>query len=204
MPKGFHYGRTQSRHYTCEYYRIHASSFKKMLTAKLGKYMISIDQLSKEHQIFNLIETKAWGRVAVFNIKRQKIPIPLRVDKRSASNKLYLICPYCRKQRQHLYAATNSYGCRNCLDLKYACQSESSSERVARRIRKLRRVIWGEELIDTDNLFDKCEWYPKPKWRRWNKFNLELKKITILESRYWKLQENFLNKLQVMDMNSEF
>lgn len=195
MPKGFHYGRTQSRHYTCEYHRIHASWFKKMLTAKLSKYRIPIDQLSKEHQIFKLIDTKHWGRVAEFNIKDKKIPIPLRVDKRSVSNKLYFICPYCRHQRQHLYAVTNAYGCRKCLDLQYACQSERPAERLARRIRKLRAAMWrNEEWLDTVSLFERCEWYPKPKWMRWDKFNRERDKITILEDRYWELQEPFMEQ----------
>ncbi len=193
MPKGFHYGRSQSRHYTCEYHRIYAKSFKNMLEAKLGKYIIPNEQLSKEHRVFNLIETNSWGRVAEFKIKDKKIPIPLRVDKRSASNKLFLICPYCTHQRQHLYAATNTYGCRICLDLQYACQSERPAERLARRIRKLRAVLWrGEEWLDTVNLFERCEWYPKPKWMRWEKFNLERDKIIALERRYWDSQEKYL------------
>jgi len=194
MPRGFHMGRTQSRHYTCEYHRIHALWFKKMLTAPLGKYSIPFEQLSKEHQVFKLIETKHWGRIAEFNIKDQKIPIPLKIDTRSASNKLFLICPYCRQQRQHLYAVTNTYGCRKCLDLQYACQSERPAERLARRIRKLRRVIWGDEPFDTVSLFDKCEWYPKPKWMRWDKFNRERDKIIDLENRYWDSQEAFIGQ----------
>jgi len=194
MPKGFHMGRSQSRHYTCEYHRIYAKSFKNMLEAKLGKYQIPNEQLSKEHRVFNLIETNSWGRVAEFNIKDKKIPIPLRIDKRSASNKLYLVCPYCQNQRQHLYAVTNTYGCRKCLDLQYACQSERPSERLARRIRKLRRVIWGNEPYDTVSLFDRSEWYPKPKWMRWKKFNRERGKIINLENKYWKSQEVFMEQ----------
>ena len=195
MPKGFHYGRSQSRHYTCEYFRIPALAFKKLLESPLGKYELTHEGLRKEHRVFNLIETNCWGRVAEFNIKGQKIPIPLKVDKRSASNKLYLICPYCRHQRQHLYAVTNAYGCRKCLDLQYACQSERPAERLSRRIRKLRRVIWGNvEWLDTVSLFERCEWYPKPKWMRWEKFNRERDKITNLENRYWKLQEPFMEQ----------
>jgi len=192
MPKGFHIGRTQSRHYTCEYYRIHALWFKEMLTSRLGQYSIPFDQLSKEHQVFKLIETKYWGRIAEFNIKGQKIPIPLKIDKRSVSNKLFFICPYCRHQRQHLYAVANTYACRKCLNLQYACQSERLADRLARRIRKLRAVIWSKEPYDTVSLFDSCKWYPKPKWMRWEKFNRERDKVIDLENRYWKSQEAFM------------
>ncbi|MBV1911968.1 MAG: hypothetical protein KUG78_21945 [Kangiellaceae bacterium] len=199
MPKGFHYGRTQTRHYTCEYFKISAISFKKLIDSPVGKYKINSEHLSKEHSNFNLITTERWKRVLIFRIKEKQIPVPLNIDKRSASNKLYLICPYCSQQRQHLYAVSNAYGCRKCLDLQYACQSERPAERLARRIRKLRREIWrNEDWLDTVNLFERCEWYPKPKWMRWEKFNRERDKITNLENRYWKLQEPFMKQYAKM------
>jgi len=198
MPRGFHMGRTQTRHYTCEYIRIPALAFKKLLAQPLGKYALSGANLEKEHRVFKLIETVRWKRVLIFTIKDQKIPIPLSIDTRSASKKLYLVCPYCQHQRQHLYAVSNAYACRVCLDLQYACQSERLPDRLARRIRKHRRAIWGKEPYDIVSLIDSCAWYPKPKWMRWDKFNRERDKIIELENRYWKTQEKFIKEYEAM------
>jgi len=191
MPKGFHYGRSQTRHYTCEYLRISAKVFKSALDLPLGQYSFNSSQLSDEHRTFELLENHG-SRAAVFTIKDREHPITLKVDTRSASNKLFLICPYCRHQRQHLYAVSNAYACRVCLKLHYACQSERPMERLSRRIRKDRAMIWGSEQ-DTVNLIDSSSWWPKPKWMKYKTFDKARSKLIVLESRYWQLASSQFN-----------
>jgi hypothetical protein len=200
MPKGFHYGRSQTRHYTCEHLRISARLFKNLLDLPLGQYSFNSTQLSDEHRTFKLIEFYG-SRVAIFSIKGRDNHVTLQVDKRSASNKLFLVCPYCRHQRQHLYAVSNAYSCRTCLGLHYASQSERPMDRLARRIRKERSTIWGDEQ-DTVNLIDSSSWWPKPKWMKYKTFDKARSKLIVLESRYWQLASSQFNIMFGKDIES--
>jgi len=141
MPKGHHYGRTQSRTYTGEYHRINASVFKSLLTKPLGSYSINAEHLSHDHKKLTLKENKNAVRYVSFIINDKPHLIALKLDNRSISNKLYITCPYCQKQRQSLYAIKYAYACRQCIGLHYATQSERPQERLMRRIRKLRKTI---------------------------------------------------------------
>lgn len=184
MPKGHHCGRTQTRAYTSEYTRIHANVFKPLLTTPLGNYSLNSDCLSDEHSKIKLSENKNGIRYVTFTISDKPHHIALKLDNRSASNKLYITCPYCQKQRQHLYAIKNAYGCRQCISLHYASQSERPMERLGRRIRKLRAALWRSDWHDTVNLLDSCEWWPKPKYMSNDKFIKERNKISLLEKKY--------------------
>jgi hypothetical protein len=141
MPKGHHYGRTQTRAYTGEYHRIHANVFKPLFTKPLGSYSINADNLSDNHRKLILEENQNGIRYVTFNIDDKPHQIALKLDSRSASNKPYITCPYCQKQRQHLYAIKYAYACRQCIGLQYASQSERPQERLMRRIRKLRKEL---------------------------------------------------------------
>ncbi len=185
MPKGQHYGRTQTRAYTSEYHRIQANVFKSLLTKPLGNYSITSDDLSNEHQKFKLTTLECGVRLMTFTINDKPHKIALIVDKRSASNKLYITCPYCQKQRQSLYAIKYAYGCRQCIGLHYASQSERPNERLMRRIRKLRKELWGYDWPDVNNMFEQVSYWPKPKWMRWKTFEQKRGKITELEKQYW-------------------
>ena len=112
MGRGLHSSRTQTRPYTNEYHRIAAKSFRAALTSQIGGYKLSGLDLSKAHCNFTLKDSERWGRIMVFIFDNREIPIPLRQDNQSASNKLYLVCPYCTQSRQHLYALSNTYACR--------------------------------------------------------------------------------------------
>ena len=188
MGRGLHFSRTQIRPYTGEYHRIAAKIFRSALTAPLGEYTLSGIDKSKAHCKFTLKDSERWGRVMVFTFDDREIPIPLKQDDRSASNKLYLICPYCTKPRQHLYALSNTYVCRLCAGLHYASQSERESDRLARRIRKLRRKLWGNDTdngwLDINNLMDSCCWWPKPKRMRLATFEKKKAEIEALEKRH--------------------
>lgn len=185
MLKGHHYGRIQTRSYTVEYHRIHARVFKPLLTCPLGSYSINADFLSEEHRNLKLAETKNGIRFVSFVIYEKNHLMALKIDSKSASNKLYITCPYCQKQRQHLYAVKKAYACRQCLGLHYASQSERPQERLMRRIRKLRMELWGIDWPDVNNMFEESTYWPKPKWMRWKRFEQKRDKIKELERQYW-------------------
>jgi hypothetical protein len=189
VPKGHHYGRTQARAYTGEYHRINASVFKSLLTKPLGSYLIHSDRLSDEHKKLSLKENKNGVRYVTFAINDKPHTIELKLDNRSASNKLYITCPYCQKQRQSLYAIKYAYACRQCIGLHYATQSERPQERLMRRIRKLRKELWGYDWPDVNNMFEQVAYWPKPKWMRWKTFEQKRNKITELEKRYWPMAD---------------
>jgi len=185
MPKGHHYGRTQTRAYTGEYHRVYAKAFKSLLTASLGSYSLNGDNLSNEHKKLELIELDNSLRVMVFTINNTPHQIALKLDNSSVSNKLYITCPYCQKQRQSLYAIKSAYACRQCIGLHYASQSERPQDRLIRRIRKLRKELWGYDWPEVNNMFEKIAYWPKPKGMRWKTFEQRKNKITELEKRYW-------------------
>lgn len=185
MPKGHHYGRSQIRAYTSEYHRIHANVFKSLLTQPLGRYSLNSDHLSDDHQKLVLKENENGVRYVTFTINDKPHKIALILDNSSASNKLYITCPYCQKQRQSLYAIKYAYGCRECIGLHYASQSERPQERLMRRIRKLRKELWGYDWPEVNSMFEQVSYWPKPKWMRWKTFNEKRNKITELEKRYW-------------------
>jgi hypothetical protein len=185
MPKGHHCGRIQKRAYTSEYHRINASVFKPLIYKPLGSYLIHCDQLSDEHTKLSLKENKNGIRYLTFTINDKPHLIALKLDNSSVSNKLYITCPYCQKQRQSLYAIKYAYACRQCIGLHYATQSERPQERLMRRIRKLRKELWGYDWPDVNNMFEQVAYWPKPKWMRWKSFELKRNKITELEKQYW-------------------
>jgi hypothetical protein len=185
LPKGHHYGRTQTRAYTTEYHRISAKVFKKVLTAPLGNYTLNSDSLSSEHKNLTLTESDNGIRLMTFTINDKPHQIVLKLDNRSASNKLYITCPYCQEQRQHLYVIKTAYACRKCIGLHYASQSERPQDRLMRRIRKLRKELWGYHLPEVNNMFKQVAHWPKPKWMRWKTFEQKRNKITELENQYW-------------------
>jgi len=185
VPKGHHYGRKQTRAYTSEYHRIFAKTFKNLLTVPLGSYSLNADFLSIEHQKFKLTALECGVRMMIFTINDKPHKIALMLDNSSASNKIYITCPYCHKQRQSLYAIKYAYGCRQCIGLHYASQSERPQERLMRRIRKLRKELWGYDWPEVNNMFEQVIYWPKPKWMRWKTFDQKRNKITELEKRYW-------------------
>jgi hypothetical protein len=198
MSKGHHYGRTQARAYTGEYHRINAKVFKSLLTTPLGRYSISSEHLSDNHKKLDLKENKNGVRYITFTINDKPHHIVLKLDNRSASNKLYITCPYCQKQRQNLYAVKNAYGCRQCLGLHYASQSERPHERLMRRIRKLRKELWGYDWPEVNNMFENIYYWPKPKWMRWKTFEQKRDKITELEKKYWPFVDSQIEKLNFL------
>ena len=156
-----------------------------LLTSPLGIYTINSEHLSDNHSKLVLKENKNDVRYVEFTINDKAHKIALKRDNRSASNKLYITCPYCQKQRQSLYAIKYAYACRQCIGLHYASQSERPNERLMRRIRKLRKELWGYDWPDVNNMFEQVAYWPKPKWMRWKTFNLKRNKITELENKYW-------------------
>jgi hypothetical protein len=187
MATCFHFERSKTRRYTGHFYKLPAKAFKSITDGPLGQYNLSGESLSKEHQYFELIDHPQYARIALFTIKGCVIPIALQLDDRSATSKLYLVCPYCQQQRQHLYTVTNTFACRQCSKLNYESQSERPMARLARRIRKLRVQMWGYDWLDVHNLMESAQWWPKPKWMRTVTFEEKRNTLEVLEQQYWSL-----------------
>ena len=198
MPRRNHYGRTQTRPYTDEYYKLPARVFNALLTAPLADYVINADFLGAEHKKLTLTQLENNTRVMIFTINKIPHQIALKLNNSSASNKLYITCPYCQKNRQSLYVAKYTYACRECLGLHYASQSERPQARLMRRIRKLRKDLWGYDWPEVNNMFKQVLYWPKPKQMRWKTFEEKRNKIIELEKRYWpmaiiQMENNFSN-----------
>ena len=122
-----------------------------------------------------------------FEIKGQQRSFRIRRNTEGAAPRLFFECPFCYRSRSSLYAATNAYACRECLSLKYLCQSESGLDRLGRKIRKKRFQIWGElaHRFDGNNLFEDSYYWPKPKGQ-WNaKFEQDQDCVRVLESKFY-------------------
>lgn len=104
MARGYHSGHKQIRNYTCEYPRIFAKTFKALLELPLGEYNLSFDHFGDDHKKLTLRDNGQGVRYMTFNINDKPHHIALKLDSRSASNKLYITCPYCRESRQSLFA----------------------------------------------------------------------------------------------------
>lgn len=183
------YNPYQKRNYAGQYHRIYAKWFKPLLAEPIpekekNKFKIPVDWLSKSQKSFKLFKGVDYPRVMMFEINNQQIPVPLQTDNRSASNKLYLICPYCTKQKQSLFVLKNTYSCRDCANLHYACQSESKLGRLDRRIRKIRTKIWGADYPDKNNLMEASMFWPKPKGLHYSTFAKAQRELNTLEHEY--------------------
>lgn len=191
MPKGFHLGHTQTRHYTTEYNKLYAKAFKTLLSQPLGNYLITSQNKSTP---ITLKQTKNGLRYIALNHQDKTLEIGLVTCNKSASNKLYITCPYCQTKRQHLYQCKSGYACKSCLNLHYASQSERKQDRLARRIRKLRRSIWGSHA-NINNLTECAFYLSKPKNKHWEKFNYDKAILLSLENKYWLMADEQINRL---------
>lgn len=194
MPKGFHFGRSKRRRYTSELYKLPAKAFKELLTSKLGTYQLDGEGIPASFKQFELKQHNEEIRYAAFKRDNDNLEIALLTCSKSVSTKLYITCPFCQNQKQHLYIFTNGFACRNCLNLNYASQSERKQDRLARRIRKLRGSIWGG-LANVHDLTESARYYPKPKNKHWVKFECDKAVLNKLERKYWILAEAQMDKL---------
>ncbi len=184
--------RTQKRPYTNEYHRINAYVFKSLLTMPSGNYSLNAKDLSNDHCKFELKDDESGERVIIFNIDNKPHKIKLSVDNRSVSTKLYLRCPYCKSNRESLYAIKTAYACRQCIGLHYQSQSERPKDRLLRSIRKKRKNLWG----NCPNINNLCFTFDKPKHMKRQVFFAKQNEILKLEQSYIGLVTIELEKLQ--------
>ena len=185
MPKGYHYGHIQTRSYIEGYKRLYANQFKQLLGYEDNEYQFELEGVTDAHRRFKLTTTIEYPKVMIFSFPDQRVPIPLVKQSVSVSTKVYFVCPYCVKNRQYLLITNNTFICRQCLGVNYACQSESKSDRKMRRIRKLRRQLWGDTAF-VYSLFDSSEHFTKPKGKQWRTFIRKQAEVVNLENDYWK------------------
>ncbi len=173
---------TRTRQYTDQYSKISAQSVRSILCNTSSLCIVN-----NKHQPSKLVANTNNKFILMLRIQNRTYAICLSLDCRSASKKLYLVCPYCGKQRQYLYLKAKTHGCRTCLGLNYACQSETKLARLARKIRKKRQLIWGDRWLGLNNLCDNSFLWPKPKWMRFRTFDANASELHQLEEQYLKL-----------------
>lgn len=188
MPKGFHCGHVRKRNYTAEYSKLPASTFKKLLTAPLGKYTYITN--TNAYPI-KLKQLKTGLRYMCLDYDGTQLEIGLIECNKSASSKLYITCPFCQERRQHLHQFKKGFACRTCLGLSYASQSETKQQRLASRIRKLRQKVWGS-IPDINNLTVLSREFRKPQNMHVSRFEKIQNQLIQLEQCYWGLAEKQL------------
>lgn len=186
--------RTQTRPYTTEYHRINAKWFKLLLKKTVGSYTLNNENLSIDHRKLELSESENGDRSILFTIQGKPHRIKLTVDTRSASTKLYLKCPYCKSNRESLYAIKTAYACRKCIGLYYQSQSERPKDRLLRSIRKKRQSLWGNR----ENIYNLCFTFDRPKSMKCETFYAKQKEIIKLEQSYLGFVSIQLERLQKM------
>ena len=68
-------------------------------------------------------------------------------------HRYYFLCPDCGRQVAVLYGAGIRFLCRQCHSLAYASQNETDSDRVLRKMRKLRKRLGVSENLREPVLF---------------------------------------------------
>lgn len=168
--------------------RLEAKSFKPFLPY-MGR-TLTIKHPINAPKRFTLEQHKEYAGVLWFDVEgSERFPVPLQWDN-TRYPRLIFICPCCANKRLYLYPASNGWACRKCLGLHYACQSESTMDRLGRAIRKRRRIIWGKDA--EPSLFENS--FPiKPKGRHYRTFESDFIKLVKVEDAY---NVYFLKKLQ--------
>lgn len=87
------------------------------------------------------------------------------------------------------------FSCRGCAKLHYASQSEGYSDRLARKIWKLRKRIWGNTYHDINNLFEQSYGWPRPKRLHLKTFIRLQGQLLNLEAEYWRFNAARLKQM---------
>ena len=171
----------RTRRYLDGKQRIEAKSFKYIVTDDSNRFKLSSsDDYPQE---FTVKPHSEYLAILWFESEgNEKFPVPLIWDN-TRYPRLIFICPCCESKRLFLYGASNGWACRKCLNLHYSVQSMATEERLRKRIRKLRRSIWGVSAsMDT---FEKSYPFGKPKLVRHKQFNEAVEKLNKIEERYF-------------------
>ena len=70
-----------------------------------------------------------------------------RTDCYFGGKRTWFLCSECNARIAILYGGNKGLACRQCNELKYACQSESPLDRQYRKIRKFRKILGGSENL---------------------------------------------------------
>ncbi|PMG51488.1 hypothetical protein BCU91_16510 [Shewanella sp. 10N.286.52.B9] len=183
----------RTRRYIDSKQRIEAKSFKPFIKEHSKRF--KLDSPDKYPQEFTIKSHSELLTVLWFESEgNENFPVPLVWDN-TKYPRLIFLCPCCESKRLYLYGASNGWACRKCLNLHYSVQSMTTEERLRKRIRKLRRLIWGANAsMDT---FDRSYACGKPRLVRHKQFIDDVVKLNQLEDRYLELVEKRFSKLEV-------
>ena len=91
--------------------------------------------------------------------------------------RLWFSCPHCHSRVAIIYGNGMRFLCRHCYGLPYASQGETSLDRLARKIRKIRTRL--DVDIDLDFPI-----YMKPKGMHWKTFDKLVRLERVLNAKY--------------------
>lgn len=186
MPKGNHYGYTSKRD-------IFINDLKK-LTAREVKAAIQAtanDVLpikTNHHTSCELLEHLTLdGRTGaiLLNLYDIKKKLCYRYSNASASNKLYLVCPQCSKNRQYLITVKSVMFCRECLPFHYRSQSENKTKRIQTKIFKLQTSLSIPERPPLDYIDYRHSNVSQPKWMRYSMYMDKKHELFTLQTQYF-------------------
>lgn len=164
--------------------RIDAKGFKACITDFGSKFTFNSDKYPSQ---FTISKHDDYAAIAWFeSAKYPLFPVPLIWDN-TRYPRLIFICPCCELKRLYLYGVPNGWACRHCIGLHYSVQSMGTEERLRKRIRKIRRKIWGDNAsMDT---FEMSYPFGKPKGVSFDKFCNAVQLLNSVEVRYLRLAE---------------
>jgi hypothetical protein len=96
-------------------------------------------------------------------------------------------CPNCDARRRYLYLNKTYWFCRKCSKLKYESQNGTKIDYLVEAVRQKRRQVFGDEVYKAEDLGDLSNWtryIPKPKWRRYEKWERDRQALFKLEQKY--------------------
>ncbi len=107
------------------------------------------------------IRYSCWGDHIVFNYRHNDEPVEQivyfdRTPCRFGGERLWFLCPHCRRRCEVLSIAGKYPACRKCYRLPYQSQCEDRLGRLISRQHKLEAMLWG----------DKRKWWRREKRER--------------------------------------
>jgi len=188
---GYGSGRSGDRVYTSDVLNLSVSTLKRL--GYLGGEVISMSGTLHWNRGGERIssvscETSLNRLTLRYKANEQSINDTIRLEETPCNyggSRKWFTCPHCGKRVGVLYLRGSLFRCRDCQGLHYASQSESSYDRIARRVHKVRDKLGNDGALLAR----------KPKGMHWKTFERLWKQELALEEQ---IDRIFLSWVQNM------
>lgn len=179
--------RWNTRNYTSEVSRINTKQLKTLISNPV-QYQITSGKKK--------ITVQVKGGTIVYELPNNSVVLG-KIDKTALSYgwRYWFICPHCQTRRGTLYFTNKQIACRKCFNLHYPSQSESQMDRLRRKIINKRDRLFKSNDSEYNDLFNNCEYFPKPKGMSHKRYEIERNKLVNIESTYWRIARVFVEKI---------